>query len=1627
MVKNFKKNAAKVIALIVSVLMVLTILPISALVFAATTNHPGSVTITVTDENGDAVIGAQVTYSVHLVNADTDIIDVTDDAVDTEGVVEVISKDDFDAYIAADPTETFILNASAVADGFKSVLPSSVISDQPITSGLEDYSIILSEEIATDTVISDVAENLNYDKTEKTLLNVSAKAGDIISISVNDSYEAAEGDNKYQNYHVNADVTIPVKRTNAGDYAIKITIQRAKCADFEYSNTINIGKDANPQPITLALDETTPYIYNISESITCQSTGYTEKENDDDNVDISYSIVEDKTDKIGDELIATIVNGDIIKYNHPGQITVKATIAERPNYNQNSDEKTITVKYADFTDEVSVTSKGNYYIDASNTLWADSEGVELSCDGWTILDENEWKERLPVNNGTYRGEKAYSIKLKENSTGNITNDIKVRDFAIDTTTPGLQSTDKEKSQYGVEFKTVNGDIFSRTFHALTFGLFFKENIKVTVNAVDAESGVKTIELFLKGSDSDEWNEIISDQENGNVFTIPLGFKGTVKVIITDKVNYSSEMQITTANSNMEDGESGYVMLENNAPLVSDLTVVTPDEVTVYNDIYSGDVKVKFDAQDTESGLYQVKLSLFDGDINKYVSDYLAENENATVSDALAAIEDTKLVSIPVNVDEETNKTDTPIQYDSKDTYEHSYSTTTEQTDKVKPLEDGSYNYVALVFDNAGNVTGKYLRIEKDLTAPEISGFNFEPDDYLEGTKSGDLFEATNKAVELTDYGFYFKEDVTVTVYATDVNDNEKSDAISGVSSITWRTEDISGEASDWETYDVTIDENVRYITFTIKKDFKGQIYAYATDNVGNTYGEDGCVHPDGSVFETLNKHKTTSSIVIDAPETAFTQNNVLADFDGSEIEGLEPDSDVQQSGAVGTDNVPLYSKMSRGYNGTDGFNFDITVIDSYSGIRSVKYAFIKNNEDSSFVETKINNAGVFEDNVNNGWEINEETKDRNLVTEIKNTITAPDSIEDNDITLLVILIDRAGNTSYDFYTFGIDETNPDININYNPETGDDSYQQKDANEKDYYNAECTVTVTIKDRNFRKENVKLTTAGTVGAFPISETELQNRLEKGKNGDVYTATIEFSKDGDYKFNIECTDNADNSNNKSSKFFTIDNINPVVKIAYDNNDAKNSNYYKADRTATITVKEHNFDSSRVEITDASASETTFPSLSGWTSAGQDTYMAAIEFTADSLYKFDVVVTDKAGNVDTDDNKQEFTVDTTNPVLRISGIGDKSANSGKGNIGFTVTATDTNFDVFLPVITAVRYSQGSFDTLKINPGTISAITNGASYTVANIDTDGIYRITCTVVDKAGNAFSEVIIQDANGRSHTEQRSGDDVLLTFSVNRNGSVFYVDGYTEKLIKNYYTKNVTESVRINEVNADTIVKKTVTVNGKALTEGKDYNVSLDKSEGTWYRYTYNINESVFSNEGEYNIVIASQDRANNKAFSDIKNVTAKFVVDRTAPIVTIAGLQADGRYRTDKQVVTVIPSDDGGLLKSLIIRTVDKDGKAIKELVNLEGDDLLEAVEAGSITFELGEGLYQNVQIICEDVAGNIIGDSSSGEIYENVSVSTNAFLIFWANKVARYLAIAGVLVVLVGVVALVILKKKRKA
>lgn len=291
-----------------------------------------------------------------------------------------------------------------------------------------------------------------------------------------------------------------------------------------------------------------------------------------------------------------------------------------------------------------------------------------------------------------------------------------------------------------------------------------------------------------------------------------------------------------------------------------------------------------------------------------------------------------------------------------------------------------------------------------------------------------------------------------------------------------------------------------------------------------------------------------------------------------------------------------------------------------------------------------------------------------------------------------------------------------------------------------------------------------------------------------------------------------------------------------------AAEAGFYKEQRTATVTIQEHNFETSRVVLTmnaTDNGNPASAPTISGWSGSG-DTHTATISFASDAVYTWTLAYTDKAGNKATDLENQSFCVDLTKPAITISGINPNSANNTDGNIGFAIECTDTNFGTFTPVLTAVVYENGSFATKEIE-GSASSVGNGERIEYGNLEEDGMYSLRCAAVDKAGNAYDTVNIVDEDGVTSTVNLQDGDNLIDFSVNRNGSTFALNDYSMDVVNDYYVQETAEDIVFYETNADELLNYNIKLNGNALKEGNDYKVTESGGDGSWYRYEYAVNK------------------------------------------------------------------------------------------------------------------------------------------------------------------------------------------
>ena len=1186
---------------------------------------------------------------------------------------------------------------------------------------------------------------------------------------------------------------------------------------------------------------------------------------------------------------------------------------------------------------------------------------------------------------------------------------------------------------GIEITPVQQSTFKQVINFLSFGNFCKQQVQITITATDAAPSAGLATATLTGepiNDSEQRITATAEPQDGKyTFTVPAEAVGTeeevyfnqkLSVEVLDRVGNSTGATRLSAISNEDDIDSDTVLIETVAPVIGEITVEStePNAVVEGQEWYHDVIYFTIPISDSDSGINNYQITIND----EVVADWQLPEDGSQVFSETVSVNTTGIQAkedgsyvLEVAVEDNAGNTNTdekPVYYettqpkltnisrspenpvyqnenDGKNWYDgdikytlsiadqltgeenevfsglnhvsitindtncYSWNATegaakvgelaakvgelndiSISTQDIAPTEEGAYNLEVTFYDNAGNENTYTETVYKDIDAPYISNITFTP---ITDNSDGAL---NNTPVE-TEYGYYFTTDTQVTIQALD--DNGPS---SGINTITYYLDDVEDDSEP--TYvEEQVDSNGT-ITFTIPANFKGQIYAKATDNVDNTPVEGGAdgkgyVTPDGVILETQDKHNQENHITFTKEDTPYRDAN-----------GLE---------LYGSD-VPV----------------NITITDTYSGIRRVEWSvtapYDTANNQSGVVDVE-NNGDLSQD----GWITDQEN---NLVTAMNTTINV--SNDSNGIVLSVTMTDRAGNTSTQSIQFSVDKTAPVIDVVYDNNSPDATYT-------DIYQADRTATITVTERNFNAADIQTAITNTDGVIPTLTGWEEHWNATDPNASYYVAHVSYTADGDYTFDIGYTDRAGHAAAAVPQHrFTIDKTIPTLSVSYNNNNMMNGNYYNAQRTATITIVEHNFDPTRVTVlgtaTDNGAASV-FPTLGGWTTQG-DTHTATLLYAADGLYTFDIEFNDMAGNAIADFAPQTFYVDQTAPTLEITGVGNQSANNG--TVAPVITFFDTNFNP-----DAVSISLSGVNNGTVNyAGAYEEIANGRRFTYADFEhikqVDDIYTLTVSLTDRAGNVTTQTI--------------------TFSANRFGSTYDLTDLADLSGKFVQTEEdvVFEEINVDALNHDTI-RVVMTKNGTPvdLVEGTDYTVEVTGGNGQWSVYRYIINRSLFVDDGRYTISVYSVDSAGNinENIDEAKQAEISFGVDKTAPVIVSLDLDNGAQYPVQVKDTTV-EIRDNLVLENVTIYLNDQ---AVEYQENEE-----------SYQFSIPEtNSLQDVRIVAEDAAGN-----RQEVTVADFLVSTN-FFVRWYNNTPLFIGtIAGVVVIALGITAFLVFGRRKK-
>lgn len=1183
------------------------------------------------------------------------------------------------------------------------------------------------------------------------------------------------------------------------------------------------------------------------------------------------------------------------------------------------------------------------------------------------------------------GEHTIYIYAQNNSGNNLNGGYVSKTFYVDKTPSEIT---------GFTF-SANKSVPNKLLSFLTFGIYRNDSINVEVTASDNASGVGSIMLY---GDGEPKTVNIKNGDNSAVFTLKKSATAyKIYASTTDNVgnangyytfkteNYGNEYRKDNETFNdknliyrdEEDEVKNYlteIVSSDQKPVIKDFKLSATNGLDAVNlngnNWYSSDVNTNFTVDGGLSGINSVKLFVDTYEENAKINEFPQDNNNGA---------DKEISMVTSNESDSNNSTGS-----SSAVFGHlndSYFTAPARKGKIteaefiyltnpkRELSQGKHTITIFVRSNNYEFSYVQKTFYVDRSTPKVTKFEFSPT--VTNNSNNEPVENKNA------YGYYVNQQTKVTVTADDETDVKP---VSGVKEIFYKAVDFNGKTILNESKSVNSNNS---ISFDVEPNFKGYIYAYAVDIVYNgsedaKYSGKVAVkaesHPDGLVVENGEMHAESSGITATLPNSSYSANG-----------------------------NSLYS---------GDITIPVTVTDSYSGIKQIEYSVKSNYDTQNNQSQTVDIANSVSGSSVGGWSFDE--KDNNLVTQMSRNITVKNN--SNDIVLTVKLTDRAGNETKIEKKFSIDKTKPVIDVKY------DNNEHTTYGGNDYYKADRTATVTVTERNFDESLVEAAIMRNGGRYTTIGGWTHNNNTADPDKSTHVAKIVYNTDGDFTFDIAVKDKAMNSADKfTQQKFTVDKTAPVIDVSFDNNSAKNGNYYKADRTATIKITEHNFNSGSQYVNiPVTAEGTTAPSVVGWSGSGDD-HNATVSFNKDGKYSFTVDYTDLAGNKAVQKKVDSFYIDKTAPEVEITGVADHQAYNG--TVAPVVTYRDDNFtDDHDFRFTKIDINGKSDDTSKFDYDTGG---NGVTEFIYKyrdfaevLENDGIYNFTVELSDKAGNSTSKSV--------------------TFSVNRFGSTFKASDESKKLINNGYT-NAEQDIVIEEINVTPLTKHSVTLaksggNSTELVENTDYTFTSSNNGNEWCKSVYTVNKKNFSDEAAYTVTIMSVDKAkntNNNRMADSSLSTEQknkrecaisFVVDKTSPLVSITGIKDNELYKEASKKVKIVCEDDN-LDKSKLFVTLDNKKLAEGEDYTIVDDK--DGSIAGMLTAEIvlkaeTGGIKENLKVTIGDLAGNT-GEKS----VDNFILSANIFQRFFANPVLVICTFAGLALVIAAVIFFVAKKRKK--
>ncbi len=641
---------------------------------------------------------------------------------------------------------------------------------------------------------------------------------------------------------------------------------------------------------------------------------------------------------------------------------------------------------------------------------------------------------------------------------------------------------------------------------------------------------------------------------------------------------------------------------------------------------------------------------------------------------------------------------------------------------------------------------------------------------------------------------------------------------------------------------------------------------------------------------------------------------------------------------------------------------------------------------------------------------------------------------DANYSLDVAYTDLATNMASDYTVdyFTVDKTAPtNVNVEYSTGMLETVLESVTFG---FYNAKMTVKISASDdisgvNNFVYSYLNANGVSSVNAQLMDQLVSEANITYSADGKSSAISFDIPKmvlDNDNQFNGTVSFTvADRSGNKTSqredKRIVVDNIAPKAQVSFNEpvNVEGDVSYYDGNIDVNVTINEANFYASDVIVLVSKDNGEAVPVTPTWTDSSVDVHIGRFTLTEDGDYRITINYTDKSTNKMTEYVSDQLTIDSVIEAPTYTVNGEAKVQIGGAYKNEAVIAfefADINYNLNTVKLTKTRFDTVEDVTAQFVTVMDSEQGGSGSFSVPEtVENDGIYVLTVSMSDKAGHQIES--------------------QLKFTINRFGSVYEYNENLVNLIRDggSYVNSVNDELVITEYNADQLLSGSMNVlitrDGQVV--DSEYSTTpevVDSDVGVgnsgWYEYVYKISSANFAEDGVYKITITSQYKTDDMDYNDSTSVPENSMGENGEKILDTMSFTVDDTAPEIRNIVNLEESIVNAQALDVKFTIVDVGGiKEIDIILNGESVDTITEFNDGPFNysgqFTINESTEaQTVQLVVTDLAGNVTDTASenfdSGELYvfnDSVTVSTNIFVRWYANKTLFWGSIAGVIAV----------------